>query len=228
MTDYVRAAVLARHDFYVAEVNGRVLSAFSDIETEAEQYTEAEYERLSRVVDPERWDSADVAEAARDRGIDHYLMLTNLRMQMWLGSLAGLYHQWDKELRAFVERELWHYYERTALASMVWGPGEVGTVLRILRDDFGWDCFQEPFYPDLAACGLIVNVHKHGKGRSLRLLAEQHPEFLRRPYEGMPKWGPELLEHEWLEISAEQFGRVANSLRSFWTAFPELLDLLGA
>jgi hypothetical protein len=65
-------------------------------------------------------DWSDAAEAAHDAGSDHYISLTELRDQVLMGGLAGMFHQWDKTLREYLVRELLHTYEREALERYVW------------------------------------------------------------------------------------------------------------
>ena len=68
----------------------------------------------------------------------------------------------------------------------------------------------------------MVNVYKHGKGRSLNQLADRYPEFLDLPTV-LPMLGNrgDYLDHEWLRLSETQFDRIAGSLRAFWNGFPE-------
>jgi hypothetical protein len=76
---------------------------------------------------------------------------------------------------------------------------------------------------------LVVNVYKHGKGRSLSDLANLHPEYVKNPYaEGRHKFAfaENLLKYEWLTVSADQFDEFATALRSFWQEFPERLFLV--
>lgn len=104
-----RRSLLARHDFYVEQVKARVLSHFEgDLSEEAERYTDEEYERLGSMYGGEDSDMAAIAETAIERGQEFYGLLSDLKKQTMLGALAGLYHQWDKDLRDFVEQELAH------------------------------------------------------------------------------------------------------------------------
>jgi hypothetical protein len=113
-----------RHDFYIAEVRRRVIKQFSDVESDAERFGESEYERLSSEPSDEPNDPYDalavIAEEATDRAEYLYELLSDLKKQTFLGALAGLYHQWDKDLRHFVERELRHNYEKSFFHKSVW------------------------------------------------------------------------------------------------------------
>lgn len=214
-----RAWLLERHDFYVDQVKARVLSQFSDLEGEADRHADREYERLNASL-PEEVDVADVSQMAYDRAQVFYELLYGLDQQMRLSALAGLYHQWDKDLRDFIEGELSHDFERVAVIKSVWQPPIV-EIFDLLKQ-FGWDCTKEPFYPLLDACRLVVNVFKHGKGNSLKELAEKYPQFLADELSTMKsETRADWLDHEWLRLSVEQFDDIAAALRAFWVAIPE-------
>jgi hypothetical protein len=217
-----RQVLLERHDFYVTQVKRRVIAQFSDIEGEAERFGEAEYERLGDMPGDEYGDMAVIAEMAAERAHSLYGLLSDLKEQMFLGAVAGMYHQWDKDLRHFIERELRHNYEKGSVEKIVW-DASVGSVFKVLRE-FGWDVTSSNFFTLIDACRLTVNVYKHGNGQSLRDLAKRYPQYLNIPSIGGERMG-DFLKHEWLSVSAAQFDDIANGLRAFWVAFPERLFL---
>lgn len=215
-----RALIMARHDFFVQQVREKVLAQFADIEGDTDRYLAAELDRLRPIFDDGVRDEADAAEAAMAQAEGFYSALSDLREEMILGALAGLYHQWEKDLRDFLERELLHYVGRDVTLKEVWRP-PMSKVFDLLAE-FGWDCAVEPFFADVDACRVVVNVHKHGKGNSLTELAEKYPEFLAQPVVSpLPKAAAEFLDHEWLRVTEAQFDRLAAALRAFWVAFPE-------
>lgn len=217
-----RAMILERHDFYVAQVEERVHSQFQDIDGEAGRYTEAEYYRLGSMPGDENSDMGAVAEAAMDRGHVFYSLLFDLKKQVMLGALAGLYHQWEKDLRDFIEHELDRDIGRKAAAKVAW-VSNIGSVFGTLKE-FGWDCRAEVFFPRIDACWLVVNVYKHGKGQSLEDLIRSYPQYLKQPFaiEGI-KFSFAPLDHELLAVSESEFNEIAAALRTFWEEFPERL-----
>jgi hypothetical protein len=219
----IREHILNRHDFFISQVRTRVFSQFLDIEGEAESHANAEYERLGSLPYREDIEMADVAEWATNRGHERYALLRDLKKQMILGALAGIYHQWDKDLREFIERELRHNYNADFVLKTAWNED----VFDILKE-FGWDCRSSNFFKEIDACRLIVNVYKHGKGRSLDDLAKLYPTFLKNimdEFGGIWATANRAPDHEWLEISDAQFENLAAALRKFWVEFPERLFL---
>jgi hypothetical protein len=91
----IREHILERHNFYVEQVQARILSQFPDIEGEAEEYANSEYGRLAAAPAREDIDLSDLAEYAHERAIEHYGLLSDLKKQTLLSSIAGMYHQWD-------------------------------------------------------------------------------------------------------------------------------------
>lgn len=218
-----RAVILKRHDFYVEQVRARVFAQFRDISEEAERYADAEYDRLGSIPEDEDSDIGASAELANDRAQSFYGLLSDLKKQLMLGALAGLYHQWDKDLRDFIERELMRDINLEQATKIAWHPN-IGNVFEVLKE-FGWDCRLRPFFAKVNACRLVVNVYKHGKGPSLNELALKHPEYLDPgfPKETAPAFAEAFLDHEWLSISEAQFDDIAAALRALWEEFPERL-----
>lgn len=212
-----------RHDFYVKQVKLRIFSQFSDIEGEADLYAEAEYGRLGSLPGDGSVDMSQIADWATDRAHSHYSLLSDLKKDMMLAALAGMYHQWEKDLRDFMERELAHDVTRAAAIKVAW-MGNIGNVFEALTQ-FGWNCRKEPFYRLIDACRLIVNVYKHGKGSSLNELATSFREYLGGECPTIFATPDGLLDHELLALNEAQFDAIASAFSQFWKLFPERLYL---
>ncbi|MCQ4437932.1 hypothetical protein NO135_23300, partial [Clostridioides difficile] len=50
-----------------------------------------------------------------------------------------------------------------------------------LLESFGWPLRTTDYFRTLDACRLVVNVYKHGKGKSLDDLRARFPEYLDDP-----------------------------------------------
>jgi hypothetical protein len=221
----IRNRILVRHDFYVEQVKKRALTNFKDqdIEAEARRHMESEYNAISRHADPDYIDQAQAAEWAQERGYAFYELLSDLRTQLHLSALAALFHRWEIELRNFIESELEHDVEAASARKVAW-TGTLNEVLDILRQ-FGWDVAASDLFPKIDATRLIVNVHKHGKGPSLKELARTYPLYLSGPNgrENIEGIEPDMIDHEWLDLNQAQFDELAFNLRTFWEQFPERL-----
>ena len=224
MASIMKLHILEQHDFYVAQTNKRVLAQFQHLEGEADGHAKEEYNRLMKQPGDESTDFADLAHIAHDRAIGFYCLLIDLKQQMVLAALAGLYHQWEKELREFIERELRHDMKKDAAKKHAW-IGEINKIFDLLTK-FGWTVRTRPFFPLIDACRLVVNVYKHGNGRSLEELNQRYHQYLRDPLgPDLPAFIPDYLDHALLTVTEEHFTEIADALRAFWVEFPERLYL---
>ncbi|MDW3205558.1 MAG: hypothetical protein R8L07_08420 [Alphaproteobacteria bacterium] len=217
-----RELLLARHDFYMEQTKARVLGNFNNMEEEANRFSEEVYERIGSMPSYGDGDMSVAAEAAFEHGADFYMMLSDLKTQTTLGALASLFHQWDKDFRDFMERQLAHSFDRAEVERNCWQPN-IGKLFDVL-EEWGWPLRQAPWFPLVSACRLIVNVHKHGKGRSLDELAQDYPQYFKGPFDnlGAGSW-LKAPDHENLSVSEAEFDQIADALRQFWADFPERL-----
>lgn len=220
----MRPLLIEQHDFYVAQTRTKVFAQFQDVTGDATTFAAAEYDRLGRQpFDPGCDDPAALGELAQDRALTFYNLLADLRRQVILGALSGVFHQWQKALSEFIEKELRTGGIPEAEAQRCAWPTNFGKIYDLLAD-FGWNVRNEPFFPCLDACRLIVNTHKHGKGASLNELMSKYPAYLRDPLNLLfPDLVAKSLDHTYLTIDDQQFIEIADSIRAFWVAFPERL-----
>lgn len=222
MWEGTRRIFLDAHRFYVDQLKTRLLAQFHDIEGQTDRFAEEAYERIGSSPGHGDVDMSDAAEWAYDEAASHYLALTELRKQVLLGGLAGMYHQFDKQLREFIEREMLHYVDHEWTDTHVWKPG--GDKVLDILGEFGWRVKSLPFYPLLGALQLVVNVYKHGKGRSLNELSDRYARFVASPVKaaGYGEWRT-TLDHEWLTVTDDHFDEFADAISDFWSAMPERL-----
>jgi hypothetical protein len=218
MASIMKPHIVEKHDFYVTQIKERVIAQFKDLEGDTDRYAEMEYRRLIGIAGDDNMDMADLAEMAHELAASHYELLSDLKEQVMLGALAGLYHQWEKELRDFIERELTTDSLAEQATKRAWSVS-IMDIFRLLTD-FDWDVLSEPFFPKIDACRLVVNVYKHGKGPSLNELRSKYPDYL---HPRLSKPPSDYVDYQWLAISEQNFDEIARALRSFWIEFPERL-----
>ena len=205
-------------DFYLAQADRRVLVQFGNLEEEAEQFAREEFDRMGQVAGPDA-DPGDYADAAWDKGINHYQMLSDLQNQLTLSVAAGLYHQWEKQLREWLVHELDHSFPRKELGPAIWKQ-KIDDLLGLLAG-LGWDCSAQPFVSVINECRLVVNVYKHGRGGSFDELKSSFPRHLGKAAPGVATNVADYRDHADLEIGRDDLGRFQQSLKDFWTAVPE-------
>ncbi len=229
MSDYVlfqmwgpiRQSLIKGHLFYVEQARKRLLSQFNDIEADADRAAEEWLEQSSQHFDPDRHDPGDFYEAANEVDIEFYELLNNMREQTRLSVLAGMFHEWDKQLRDWLAHEIQHWHRGDNTTSQVWSA-DFGQIADLLGC-FGWDVRSAGYFCTLDACRLVVNVYKHGEGKSLDDLRNRFPEYLN---DSVKELGCVLSEMRYrnythLKVNDDQFQAFSDAILAFWRDVPE-------
>jgi hypothetical protein len=172
MMNSFRNSLVEEHLFYVKQARKRLLSSFADMETEADKAGAEWLARAGRFFDPERHDPAAFEEEAEQEAIKFYGLLSDLREQTRLSVVAGMFHQWDKELRDWLTREIGHWHAGEDASSAVWGQKFDGVM--DLLESIGWGVRDKPHYPSLDACRPRRQRLQTRTGR----LSEETPKIL--------------------------------------------------
>lgn len=209
------------HRFYVEQARKRLLSQFENIEAEAEKASADWLERSNSRFDPDHHDPGNFYEAANDVGIKFYGLLSDMRDQTRLSVVAGMFHEWDKQLRDWLVQEVHHWYGGENFPRCIWDVNfrELAEFL----DCLGWNVGATPYWQMLNACRLVVNVYKHGTGAALDELKERHPEYLHDPTNGHHFLfsSVDFRDHTYLTVTDAQFAAFSDAIVSFWSLVPE-------
>lgn len=215
LMDSERELRISEHRFYVEQAKSRLLSQFSNIEAEAEQAESEHWERSGQSFDPDWHDPGDLAEAARDHGVEFYQLLSEMHDRTRLSVVAGMYHHWDKTFRRFLVREF--RWPRLVIGDntrrALWKLDSAK--LEKLLGAIGLELSALACYPRIDAMRLVVNVFKHGEGKSLDELQLRYPEFLRVSSLG---WG--LFDDTDMELLDGHVDGFAAAIELFWRELP--------
>lgn len=215
-----RQLLIENHRFYVKQACKRLLSQFDGIELEAKKAAEEWLERRSHHFNQDRHDPSSDYEAANDVGNEFYGLLGNMRDQTRLSVVAGMFHEWEKQLRDWLVIEIGHWHRGDQTTSAVWSA-DFGRIAELL-ECLGWKVRNAPYFATLDACRLIVNVYKHGEGKSFRDLKQHYPEYLENPYQLIANVIPDggYRDHQHLKVSDEQFQSISEAIVAFWCEVP--------
>ncbi|EWG99214.1 hypothetical protein [Halomonas sp. BC04] len=219
-----RAQLIEKHEFYVKQATARLLDQFTDdaISQEADRAAKESLERRGQYFDPDRHDPGDFEEAAYDDGVWRYQLMTELRDRVRLSIVSGFFHEWEKNLRQWLVDEVRHWHHGEVTRGTVWKKNL--NDLFDLLESFGWPLKSSPYFKDLDACRLVVNVYKHGDGTSLNELASSYPQFLEHPLAAMRGQVGEMwfsLSHEYLKVSDRNLAAFSSAILMFWKDVPE-------
>ena len=216
-----RESLVKRHLFYVEQARKRLLSQFEAIEADADRAEEEWLEQSAQHFDQDRHDPGDFYEEASGVGIESYRLLSDMREQTRLSVVAGMFHEWEKQLRDWLVDELrrWHRGDNTRLAVWKAGFAQIGNLL----EKFGWKLRATHYFRTLEACQLVVNVYKHGDGESLNRLRARFPEYLEDPFKERPRtWqGEKHHDHTHLKVTEGQIQAFSDAIVAFWREVPD-------
>lgn len=218
LMDSERELRISENKFYVEQAKNRLLSQFANIESEAEQAEVEHWERSGQSFDPEWDDPGDLAEAARDHGVEFYQLLSDMHDRTRLSVVAGMFHQWDKTFRRFLIREFrWPGlvigdHTRRALWTLD------SAKLEQLLGAIGLDLSSFASYPKIEAMRLVVNTFKHGEGKSLDELRQHYPDYLHQSSHELM-----YIDDTDLDVTDDHFEEFAVAIEMFWRDLPPKL-----
>jgi hypothetical protein len=216
-----RQSLIKGHLFYVEQARKRLLSQFDDMEADADRAAEEWLQQSGLHFDPDRDDPGDFYESAHNVGIEFYGLLSDLCEQTRLSVVAGMFQEWDKQLRDWLVREIQHWHRGSNVNMRVWSA-DFGQLTELL-ESFGWNVRGADYYRQLDACRLVVNVYKHGKGKSLDDLRDGYPEYLDDPLRalGAALSGTDYRDHTNLKVTDDQLQAFSDAIVAFWRDVPE-------
>lgn len=143
-----------------------------------------------------------------------------MRDQTRLSVIAGMSHEWEKQLRDWLVREIQHWHQRDTPIAKVWSA-DFGKIADLLGS-FGWNVKSTDYFTTLDACRLVVNVQKHGDGPSLKDLKLNYSEYIEDRLSGSGLPGTfDLVDHTNVKVSDDQFQAFSDAIVAFWPGVPE-------
>ena len=214
-----REHLIANHQFYVAQARTRLLDQFVDdaMKADAQRHSDEWLAERAQHFDPERDDPGATYEAAYDEHISFYLSLAGLRDSTRLSIIAGMFHEWEKQIRDWLGKELGHLGLKEHVHAAVWAAKF--DELMDLFERCAWPVRDQEFYSQLQRAQLVVNVYKHGNGPSFETLRRLAPELVG----GMerPAFFVSALDYSALVVSDDDLIRFAEAITAFWRTVPE-------
>lgn len=219
-SDVERSLRNDRHDSFVRECVRRVFPQFNDIAEESSAIFKGLFERnrseLKEVTEQELFKVCLLV------GSENYRILADVRDSVYMGVLAGTYHQWEKEIKDFLCVELRAFKKNSWINNKIIRADFDNLVS--LMERFGWNLSSEPFFAKLKSLHLVVNVYKHGNGRSVTELAKHAPQYLIDPCPISPATSVSSTpDHTWLAVDESMFHELSGTVKAFWLEMPEFL-----
>jgi hypothetical protein len=213
-----RQWLIARHRFYVEQARKRLLSQFDDMGGDADRAADEWLALQGQHFDPDRDDEGDYYQRASDEAVTHYQLLDDMRGTTHLSVVAGIYHEWDKQLREWIVNEVLRWHRGKEVRAKIWSK-EFSNICDLLAA-LGLDIRTKPYFSMLNACYLIVNVYKHGEGGSFEKLRQNYPEYLVNPLDALRPLNNDYTNHRDLTVNPDQIEAMSEAIVAFWTDVP--------
>ena len=204
-------------------VEERFLPVFANIGEETDTYKNNIWYQIMDTPCSEDtyYDPGDFVDDVRDKGIEHYEMLSLMRYRNISTWICTLCQVWDQQIYSFVIKEAEH-------SGFEYKDSDRGRGFAFSKDAFLWhqqDFEKMPIWPKIKELRSLVNVLKHGEGTSEKQLRKTRPDFFSEEvagikYDGMSLYHTTLLEPT-LNISEKDFREYFEALVSFWSVLPE-------
>lgn len=223
MRDWERQPIIAKHEFYVEQACARLLSQFENKNADADRAGHKWLEQNEHHFDPDRHDPGDFYERAYDITIYFYQSLSDMHEQTRLSVVAGMFHQWDKQLREWITREISHWGRLKNFTDEVWAA-PFDDLMDLLAA-FGWNVRTLKCSDRLDACRWVVNAYKHGEGKALDRLRREYPRFLLQSFPQEIDYVPDPVHrsHENITVTEDDIIDFSAAIVEFWQAVPEVL-----
>ena len=218
-----RNQLIERQEFFLAAGQNRILAHLSDaaIESEANKVSEDSWADRGKNFNPDYHDESYGLEEAENDGMWRYELLVDLRKSMRLSIIATFYHEWEKQLRDWLVREMQHWHRGENASRAIWTT-PISDILNLLKE-LGIDVRKQGYFQSLDSCRLVTNVFKHGDGQSLDELKKKHSDFIISKTNRIfaKTFGLDTLDHTNLNVSDADMVAFSNAILEFWKSIPE-------
>lgn len=224
---FFRESFVRQIEVFCDVFESRVLPVFANVESEADEAAEREYDRIGSLPggdDGPVLDMADAAELAQEAGLAHYEMLMATRQTFLNLAVTALYHLFEQQLLVFHRRQVLHPAEEhdPKLSTRV-------DVFKVRIEAAGIGLASFPTWSTIEELRLAANTIKHAEGASAKLLREFRPRLFSPPtvhdtlLESTVGTVDQPLAGEDIYVTVEDYRRYRDGLLSFWTDFGEAI-----
>ena len=174
---YFEQVFIPRVNAFCDVIVKRVIPTFANIEQEAEELAQAEYERMGSlpVADDTIIDMADIAEKAQEVGIIYYETISDIRQAIINLGAVGLYHTFEQQLLFFHRRQVLHPSEENIKSEI-----NIDELKKRLLGG-GVDITSLKSWPKVDELRLSANSIKHAEGSAVEQLRKRRPDLFEHP-----------------------------------------------
>ena len=225
--DYIQNLFIPQIRTLGQAFDDRIMPAFQGIEEEADRIQNKKWDELCKRAGPDT-DHGDMAEAARDAGLEYYETIKSLQQGINNLFAAAFYHMFEQQLLMIHRKDLLSEEEKDN--ENLFNFGKV--VEKLTNYGINIKIFQA--WPKLEELQLVANVVKHADGTSSSKLKDMRPDMFRSPDPVVREiWGecPQSPREVFQPLFGEDFYVTPEDLRLYvkkvvelWEEFADVLE----
>ncbi len=173
--EYIRNQFIKQIELLNESIQNRLIPTFDNIETEAEELSEKEWNRLCFLCYSPDIDSEDLAEKAQEAGIDYYITLSGIKQAVLNITATAIYHLFEQQIIFFLRREVLRPTQENDIGLM-----KLSYFRKLLLAD-GIDIFSFRSWGKIEELRVVSNTVKHAEGDSASKLREMRPDMFKHP-----------------------------------------------
>lgn len=221
--NYFRRVYCAEVEMYTQVIRERLLPAFGNIDEEATQIADDEFnQQISQSPDYDSFDPGDAADNAFNKGLVFYELISGVRQSMLNVAAVHLHHLFEQHLFAFYRRELLTPHEELEEESKQREYSLDKVKKRLLQNSIDVTTFAS--WQKVDELRLVANTAKHGEGKSAKQLKPLRPDMFIHPQlrenSQLPTFGPgsadRPLSGNDFFVTIEDFKEYSNTVLLFW------------
>jgi hypothetical protein len=211
--------IIAKHKFFFEQAIQRFLVNKEEMQRETDAFVEKWMHD-----NQDRFDSeADAADIAFDRGLEYYELLDDMQMYTKLSIVANIFHLWDKQVREWLDQEFRQIRTSETTKDALWKKpfDDIMNVMNLILSVKG-----KPYFETLETCHLLVNVYKHGDGKSFTALKNRFPKYLLDPDTSFrEEIRRHLMHYDYIYIEESDLDLFSEAIVNFWQDIPETIPI---
>jgi hypothetical protein len=172
---YIRNQFIKQIELLYESIQNRLIPTFDNIEKEAEQISDEKWDSLCSSSHSPDIDPADLAERAREAGIDHYEMLSSIKQTLLNITAITLYHLFEQQIIFLLRRDVLHPSQENDPQLMK---------ISVFRERLlkkGIDIYAFRSWDKVDELRVVSNSIKHGEGVSVTELRRKRPDMFKHP-----------------------------------------------
>lgn len=188
------------------------LTVNSDLEKQANNASEQEYNRLIEIYSSENDDISALLDKSQEVGLEKYLLLKVMRYRNLANWICNVIEIWEQQLYLLYNEIQQDDKKFDKFNILISALKKIGIVIENMTE-----------YQNLQKKRLLVNVIKHSEGRSEEELRKKCPKYFNNStglFENMDnlKIYKTSLGEDALNINEEDFNETCSQIIKFWKA----------